>query len=239
MKSIADIYNENAEVTATPANTTGMGNPMPPTETNPGSEPLTGKCKKECKKKKFKKCVKEGLLSGQDNVLNQGNMTIADMCMFHWKYGKSYRYKVYKSVKNGLGGVFKKHFANKAPVIYTSWPADPISKNPDYPHRIKHDHYNIDYLYAIILNTKLPKPIEDYSIYNFKDKYELQNEIEFQLRSYMLDDSRTFRTKERKVPVLTCEIRPNMKGLSMDIYYHQNDIKYESILLCTLDFVTE
>ena len=183
--------------------------------------------------------IYEGLLSGQDNVLNQGNRTIDDMCLFHWKYGKSYRYKVYKSIKNGLGGVFKKHFVNKAPVIYTSWPADPISKNPDSSHRIKHDHYNIDYLYAIILNTKLPKPIEDYSIYNFKDKFELQNEIEFQLRSYMLDDSRKFRTKERNFPVLTCEIKPNMKGISIDIYYHQDDIKYESILLCTLEFVNE
>ena len=181
----------------------------------------------------------EGLLSGQDNVLDQGNKVIGDMCLFHWKYGKSHRYKVYKSVKNGLGGVFKKHFTKKPAIIYTAWPADPISKNPDYPHRIMHAHYSIDYLYAIILNTKLPKPIEDYSIYNFKDKYELQNEIEFQLRSYMLDDSRKFRTKERKVPVLTCEIRPSMKGISIDIYYHQDDIKYESVLLCTLEFVTE
>ena len=183
--------------------------------------------------------IYEGLLSGQDNVLNQGNRTIDDMCLFHWKYGKSYRYKVYKSIRNGLGGVFKKHFVKKAPVIYTSWPSDPISKKPDYPHRIAHDHYNIDYLYAIILNTKLPKPVEDYSIYNFKDKYELQNEIEFQLRTYMSDDSRKFRTKERKFPVLSCEISPNMKGISIDIYYHQDDIKYESILLCTLEFVAE
>lgn len=183
--------------------------------------------------------IYEGLLSGQDNVLNQGNKTIDDMCLFHWKYGKSYNYKVFKNVKGGLGGVFKKHFVKKAPIIYTSWPADPISKRPDYPHRIKYDHYSIDYLCAIILSTKLPKPIEDYNIYNFKDKYELQNEIEFQLRSYMLDDSRKFRTKERKFPVLSCEIKPSMKKISMNIYYHQDDIKYESSLLCTLKFVTE
>ena len=30
-----------------------------------------------------------------------------------------------------------------------------------------------------------------------------------------------------------------MKGIFMDIYYHQDDIKHESVLLCTLDFVTE
>lgn len=183
--------------------------------------------------------IYEGLLSGQDNVLNQGNKTIDDMCLFHWKYGKSYHYKVFKNVKGGLGGVFKKHFVKKAPVIYTSWPADPISKRPDYPHRIKYDHYSIDYLCAIILSTKLPKPIEDYNIYNFKDKYELQNEIEFQLRSYMLDDSRKFRTKNNNFPVLSCEIKPSMKKIYIDIYYHQDDIKYESSLLCTLEFVTE
>lgn len=67
MKNIADIYNENAEIAATPANTTGMGNPMSPTDTENGSEPLVAKRKKKCKK-----CVKEGLLSGQDATLKGG-----------------------------------------------------------------------------------------------------------------------------------------------------------------------
>ena len=71
MKNIADIYNENAEIAATPANTTGMGNPMAPTDTENGSEPLVAKCKKD-NKKKCKKCVKEGLLSGQDATLKGG-----------------------------------------------------------------------------------------------------------------------------------------------------------------------
>ena len=71
MKNIADIYNENAEIAATPANTTGMGNPMAPTDTENGSEPLVAKCKKD-NKKKGKKCVKEGLLSGQDATLKDG-----------------------------------------------------------------------------------------------------------------------------------------------------------------------
>lgn len=71
MKNIADIYNENAEIAATPANTMGMGNPMAPTDTENGSEPLVAKCKKD-NKKKCKKCVKEGLLSGQDSTLKGG-----------------------------------------------------------------------------------------------------------------------------------------------------------------------
>ena len=180
--------------------------------------------------------IYEGLLSGQDNVLNQGNKTIDDMRLFHWKFSKSHRYKVYKNVPGGLGAVFKKHFVKKAPVIYTSWPEEPISKNPDYPHRIKHDHYSIDYLYAIVLNTKLPKPIESYSLYNFKDVYEITNAIEEQLRFYMTDDSRTFRTKERSFPVLTVNTHSSLGKLELSIYYHQDDIKYESQLLCDLVF---
>ena len=182
--------------------------------------------------------IYEGLLSGQDNVLNQGNRTIDDMCLFHWKYGKSYRYKVYKSIKNGLGGVFKKHFVNKAPVIYTSWPADPISKNPDSSHRIKHDHYNIDYLYAIILNTKLPKPIDSYDVdFNTKDRLEVGKAIEENLRFYMTDDNRKFRTERNKLPILTVEFSPTHRGTMLKVYYHQNEIKYESSLLCELEFI--
>ena len=72
MKNIADIYNENAEIVATPANTTGMGNPMAPTDTENGSEPLVAKCKKD-NKKKCKKYVKEGLLKGQAETLKGGD----------------------------------------------------------------------------------------------------------------------------------------------------------------------
>lgn len=67
MKTISDIYNENVEIVTTPANTTGMGNPMAPTDTENGSEPIVTKRKKKCKK-----CVKEGLLSGQDPTLKDG-----------------------------------------------------------------------------------------------------------------------------------------------------------------------
>ena len=67
MKSIYNVYNENTEIVATPANTTGMGNPMMPTDTENGSEPIVTKRKKRCKK-----CVKEGLLSGQDATLKGG-----------------------------------------------------------------------------------------------------------------------------------------------------------------------
>lgn len=58
MKNIIDYIRE-MEGMATPLNTMGMGNPMPPTNGEPGSEPvIPGKIptskEKDCKKKKKK-----------------------------------------------------------------------------------------------------------------------------------------------------------------------------------------
>ena len=50
------IYLEDAGLAATPANTMGLGNPMPPTEGQPGSEPMVPTAKS--KKEKCKKCKK-------------------------------------------------------------------------------------------------------------------------------------------------------------------------------------
>jgi hypothetical protein len=233
MKTIYDIFTEEC-CNATPANTAGMGNPMAPTDTECGTEPLVGKCKKE-KNKKHKKTIKEGILAGQDEVLKQGDATMDDMCLFHWRFGKSYRYKVYKNIPGSLGGVFKKHFTKKPATIYTAWPADPIAKHFD-TRKIPHDKYGIDYLYAIILSTKLPKPIDSYNLYNFKDLLELKNEVELQLRSYMLDDSRKFRTTKNNWPVLTVNFHASFNRIEVSVYYHQNDIKNESQLLCDLEF---
>lgn len=48
-------YIQEMEGCATPSNVMGMGNPMPPTDTQPGSEPVipTAKVKKEKKKRKI------------------------------------------------------------------------------------------------------------------------------------------------------------------------------------------
>lgn len=52
MKSLYNFLKEDGAV-ATPCNTVGMGNPMLPTDSSVGSEPLiTAKCKKEKKNKK-------------------------------------------------------------------------------------------------------------------------------------------------------------------------------------------
>ena len=57
MRHILDYIEEECAGCATPGNTMGMGNPMPPTEEAPGSEPLCGKCKKEKKKKKVTESI--------------------------------------------------------------------------------------------------------------------------------------------------------------------------------------
>lgn len=179
--------------------------------------------------------IYEGLLSGQENTITYGDELTDKMNLFHWRFGKSYRYKVYKNVPGGLGGVFKKHFTKKAPVIYTAWPADPIAKRLD-TRKIPHDKYGIDYLYAIILNTKLPKPIDSYKLFSYKDLHEIMKVIEEQLRFYMTDDWRKFRTAKNNWPVFTLSWHNSLRGVSLDVYYHNNDIKYESQLLCTLEF---
>ena len=66
MKHLIDYIEECGEGCSTPGNTMGMGNPMPPTEEAPGSEPLCGKCKKEKKKKK----VTESILDTDDSEKN-------------------------------------------------------------------------------------------------------------------------------------------------------------------------
>lgn len=73
MKSIIDFY--ECGLNATPANTMGMGNPMPATENTPGSEPLvpSKKCKKaKCKKEKIDEASIldiEGTIKDGDNVV--------------------------------------------------------------------------------------------------------------------------------------------------------------------------
>ena len=57
MKSLYEIYEECAGITATSGNTCGMGNPMPPTDALPGSEPMIAKSKTKNKITKKKKEV--------------------------------------------------------------------------------------------------------------------------------------------------------------------------------------
>ena len=67
MRDLYDIYEDGA-IASTPGNTTGMGNPIPPTDGEVGSEPMCGKGK--CKKEKKKKKVDESILGSTKNKVN-------------------------------------------------------------------------------------------------------------------------------------------------------------------------
>lgn len=93
MVAIYDIYNTmNEECCATPGNTMGMGNPMPATDTQPGSEPLvpTAKTKTEKKQKRKKDTVKEGILDNMETSLANGDnlMEIIEWYKTQRKYAK-------------------------------------------------------------------------------------------------------------------------------------------------------
>ena len=75
------VYEEGeavgAAVVGTPANTLGMGNPMTPTDIQPGSEPIvTAKSRKEKKNKSKTKKLKESLLDDEDVLAN--NVSVAE-----------------------------------------------------------------------------------------------------------------------------------------------------------------
>lgn len=69
IKSLSDYVREEL---STPSNTTGMGNPMAPTDSTPGTEPFPP----VKKKKKCKKCTSESLLDDEDVVLDKAGKVI-------------------------------------------------------------------------------------------------------------------------------------------------------------------
>ena len=81
MRTLYDIYNINecGEISSTPANTMGMGNPMLPTAEEPGTELIitTAKTKTEKKQKLKKDNVKEGILDDMDTSLGNGDKHIS------------------------------------------------------------------------------------------------------------------------------------------------------------------
>lgn len=73
MKNIIDFY-EDVSIMAGPGNTLGLGNPMAPTDTEVGSEPLTPCAKKQCKgKKKAKKIIEASILGDIEDTIKAGD----------------------------------------------------------------------------------------------------------------------------------------------------------------------
>ena len=104
MKTIKQYIDEcGATPVATPATTTGMGNPAPPTETQPGSEPLpTAKIKRKKKK------VEESLLD--DSFGDSPVFEIYKYLLEHSgaikKKEKSYQDQLYAAISVNRDGTF-------------------------------------------------------------------------------------------------------------------------------------
>ena len=187
--------------------------------------------------KTLKSTLYEGLLSGMDDALSKGDDIDDMMHLFHWKYSELYKRVIHKCVTGGLiGGVFMKYFPKKPVAIKTYWTTEPLSNTFGNTKMQIHTKYDIGYLYAIILNTRLPKPITEYNLSNFKDALEVKNAIEEHIRFYMLDDARKYRSQQNNWPLMTVQLYPGLDELKMCVYLHQDDFKYESRLLCEMYF---
>ena len=181
--------------------------------------------------------IEEGLLSGMDDVMRQGDDIEDMMHLFHWKYGGMFKKVVHKVVPGGLiGGVFMKYFPKKPVAIKTNWTKEPLSVTCGNTKMYTYTKYDADYLQAMILNTRLPKPITEYNLSNFKDALEVKNAIEEHIRSYMLDDARKYRSQKNNWPLMTVQLYPGLDKLKMYVYLHQDDFEHESRLLCDLYF---
>jgi hypothetical protein len=92
MKSILDFY--ECGLNATPANTMGMGNPMAPTDTEVGSEPLVPNKKK--KKTKSKEKIDEASILDIEGTMTEGD-DIANVILEYAKH-LAYCAKQYEKV---------------------------------------------------------------------------------------------------------------------------------------------
>lgn len=145
MRTLYDVYNidECGGISSTPANTMGMGNPMPAGDGQLGSEPLmpTAKTKTEKKQKRKSKDVKEGILADMDNTLQVGDDVVefanwyADNLLTYFaKYTKT-------EVLNALINMIS--FENKNTVVLdiskdeTNICDSLIVKNPNIPRNVK------------------------------------------------------------------------------------------------------
>ena len=102
MRTIKQYIDECGEM-ATPANTMGIGNPVPPTETQPGSEPLpTAKIKRKKKK------IEESLLddSLEDNPVFEIYEYLLEHSGLRIKKEKSYQEQLFNAIVVNSNGTF-------------------------------------------------------------------------------------------------------------------------------------
>lgn len=158
MKYIFDIYNECDG--ATPANTMGMGNPMLPTAEEPGTEPLTATAKKQSKKQRKNKVVKEGVLGNTDDVLKQGDDVTKLMQFVDWyidNQSKEYR----RLAKDKLRELYMTlmHFEDKNTVVID----------------LANDNSSLGDI--LVVKDALPGNVKTIKVYNCKYEFNIQSYI--------------------------------------------------------------
>ena len=161
MKTLYDIYNidECGEISSTPANTMGMGNPMPAGDGQLGSEPLMPTAKTKTEKKQKRKtadnvkegAIEEGILDDnaiEESILSDMEVTfekgdtvvefaewyVTNLLAFYNKYDKS------ELLSNAIGMIGIEN--NDTVVIDVSKDKSNIGdslviKNPNIPRNIK------------------------------------------------------------------------------------------------------
>lgn len=173
MKNIFDLYEENS----TPVNTTGMGNPMPATENNTGSEPLVPakKCKKaKCKKEKIDEAsildIEDTLKTGDDivNMIFDLANHLADCA----KQNENVSYTEDEILELTNHAIKNKAISIGKPgeIIYDSNGFDNI-KDRKTSIFVRELFYNFD---AITINTKkFPKSIKKITFKNFSTECDI------------------------------------------------------------------
>ena len=178
------------------------------------------------------KTLYEGILGDIDNTLNNTDVTLDNMYKLHWSYCL-FEETIYGNVPGRIGGVMKKHFPKRPVPIESCMLRQPIQKLSKAT-KFVYNKPNVDYLSALILNTQLPKPIVEFNLYRQADVDILKSAIIENLNKYMTDEWRDFKTSQNGWPVLTASIWQQQSGIKIMIYYHQNDIQYESQRLCDI-----
>lgn len=176
----------------------------------------------------------ESILGDVNITIDKADALIEEMKKIHWSYYE-YTEKVYKNVSGGIGKVIKKHFPKKLEPIESYSLYNGIEKGKDLKEgKHKYNQPNIDYIIALILNTQLPEPIDSYNFLHSEPNRILDACITESLNKYMTDEWKEFRTDYKNYPILSAHAWVQNSRMEIQIYYHQNDIKYESALLCEI-----
>lgn len=157
MKHLIEYIKECGEGVSTPSNTLGIGNPVLPTDTEPGSEPYTGKVQKQKQKqKRKKKVVKESIFEStfeaieNINKLKGNDLEYAIECLYGCTGASKSNYKNYrKEIEKALQILAEKYTNDIMYYEGNNKNGRPIVlivkdlKNVEYIWDFEHDDWNI------------------------------------------------------------------------------------------------